>query len=228
VRAGTPYDALLLALLVVAPLAGCCTAWNPVSLMTWPIGCSPICASRSSPSSTRWAPAYLLRRRSGDLVGLATQDVETIEYFYAHTVAPAVVAILVPGAVLVALAIAAWPVALALLPSCSTPRWCRARASPHRLARRPVARGARRPHAHVGDTIQGLSELVAFQATGRRRAGFMALVDDFHVIRLGFFRDLSAQAAQLEIATGLGGLAVAIVGALMVSAGRLERRCCRC
>ena len=38
------------------------------------------------------APAYLLRRRTGDLVGLATQDVETVEYFYAHTVAPAVVA----------------------------------------------------------------------------------------------------------------------------------------
>src|SRR5262249_21470394 len=32
------------------------------------------------------APAYLLQRRSGDLVALATQDVETIEYFYAHTV----------------------------------------------------------------------------------------------------------------------------------------------
>src|SRR6185312_1132742 len=43
------------------------------------------------------APAYLLRRRSGDLVALATQDVETIEYFYAHTVAPAFVAVLIPA-----------------------------------------------------------------------------------------------------------------------------------
>ena len=47
------------------------------------------------------APAYLLKRRSGDLVALATQDVEMIEYFYAHTVAPAFVAVLIPGAVLV-------------------------------------------------------------------------------------------------------------------------------
>jgi ABC-type multidrug transport system fused ATPase/permease subunit len=38
------------------------------------------------------APAYLLRRRSGDLVALATQDVETVEYFFAHTVAPAFIA----------------------------------------------------------------------------------------------------------------------------------------
>ena len=46
------------------------------------------------------APAYLLRRRSGDLVALATQDVETVEYFFAHTIAPAIVAGLVPAAVL--------------------------------------------------------------------------------------------------------------------------------
>jgi ATP-binding cassette subfamily C protein CydCD len=62
------------------------------------------------------APAYLVRRRSGDLVALANQDVETIEYFFAHTVTPALVAILVPSAVLATLAIVAWPIALALLP----------------------------------------------------------------------------------------------------------------
>src|SRR3546814_11922392 len=49
------------------------------------------------------APAYLLERRSGDLLGLATQDVETVEYFFAHTVAPAFVAVLVPGVVLLVL-----------------------------------------------------------------------------------------------------------------------------
>ncbi|MCM3774356.1 hypothetical protein M3225_28780, partial [Priestia aryabhattai] len=51
----------------------------------------------------RLAPAGLLRRRSGDLVSLATQDVETVEYFYAHTLAPAFVAVLVPAGVLVLL-----------------------------------------------------------------------------------------------------------------------------
>ena len=50
------------------------------------------------------APGYLLRRRSGDMVALATQDVETVEYFFAHTVAPAFVAVLVPISVLAALA----------------------------------------------------------------------------------------------------------------------------
>ena len=36
----------------------------------------------------RLAPAYLVRRRTGDLVSMSTQDVETVEFFFAHTVAP--------------------------------------------------------------------------------------------------------------------------------------------
>ena len=37
------------------------------------------------------APAYLTRRRTGDLVGVATHDIELIEYFFAHTITPAFV-----------------------------------------------------------------------------------------------------------------------------------------
>ena len=58
------------------------------------------------------APAYLVRRRSGDLVGVATHDVELIEYFFAHTIAPAFVAALVPSVVLVILVLFGWEIAL--------------------------------------------------------------------------------------------------------------------
>src|ERR1700758_4019498 len=62
------------------------------------------------------APAYLVRRRTGDLMALATHDVEMVEYFFAHTVAPAFVAILVPAVGLAVLAVASPWIALALLP----------------------------------------------------------------------------------------------------------------
>jgi ABC-type multidrug transport system fused ATPase/permease subunit len=66
------------------------------------------------------APAYLIERRSGDLVSLATQDVETVEYFFAHTVAPAIVAIVIPLGVLAWLVHASWGMAAALLVPCVT------------------------------------------------------------------------------------------------------------
>ena len=52
------------------------------------------------------SPAYLVRRRTGDLLALATHDIELVEYFFAHTVAPAFVAVLVPASVLAVLAYA--------------------------------------------------------------------------------------------------------------------------
>jgi ATP-binding cassette subfamily B protein len=166
------------------------------------------------------APAYLLKRRSGDLVALATQDVEMVEYFYAHTVAPAFVAVLIPGTVLVALTVIAWPLALALLPFLAY-----AAGSPV-LGRRRIdglASAARRAlgelGAHATETIQGLAELIAFEATTRRRDEFMAYARRYQAMRLALLHDLTRQTAGLEVATGLGGLAVAAVGAPLVLYG---------
>ncbi len=164
------------------------------------------------------APAYLVRRRSGDLVALANQDVETIEYFFAHTVAPALISVLVPAAVLLALAMVAWPIAIALLPfvlyAGLAPVVMRAQVDRLGAAARD-ALGLL--GAYVTETIQGLSDLVAFQAVARRRQGFMELVRGYQQIRLRLLHDLSAQSAGLEIATGLGGLAVAVVGARLAA-----------
>ena len=164
------------------------------------------------------APAYLMRRRSGDLIALASQDVETVEYFFAHTVAPALVAVLVPSAVLIALAVVAWPIALALLPfvlfAALAPVLTRAHID-HLGAQARDALGLM--SAYITETIQGLADLVAFQAVTGRRRNFIELVRGYQKIRLELLADLSAQTARLETVTGLGGLAVAIVGARLAA-----------
>ncbi len=170
----------------------------------------------------RLAPAYLMQRSSGDLAELATSDVETIEYFYAHTVAPAVVAVLVPLSVLGLLFWSGWPLALVLLPFLAyallSPFVGRARID--RLgAEARAALGAL--SAHATETIQGLSDLLSFRALPARRAGFMALARRAGAVRLQLLSDLARQAAWLEAATSLGGLGVAAVGAALVSGGRL-------
>ncbi|MCP2517219.1 ABC transporter ATP-binding protein/permease [Achromobacter mucicolens] len=171
----------------------------------------------------RLAPAYLLQRRSGDLVALATQDVEMVEYFYAHTIAPAIVSVLVPLSVLGFLGFYSWPVALALLPFLAY-----ALLSPVRGRQRVDALGDKARQAlgemsaHTTDTIQGLADLTAFQVTGRRRDQFLKVADHYRARRLAILRDLSRQTAWFETAMGLGGLAVAVVGALQVQAGALS------
>src|SRR6185312_1272884 len=121
----------------------------------------------------------------------------------------ALIAVLVPSAVLLTLALVAWPIALALLPfvlyAGLAPAVMRTRID--RLG--GEARDAMGLlGAYITETIQGLADLVAFQAVGRRRDGFMQAVEGYQRTRLALLSDLSSQTAQLEIVTGLGGLAV--------------------
>lgn len=121
-------------------------------------------------------PAYLLRRRSGDLVSMATHDVELVEYFVAHTLVPAAVGVLVPAGVLIALAFMSPWMALVLLPFLLV-----AAASPAMARKRVDRLGSEmrmslgRLSAHVTDTVQGLSEVVAFQREDDRRKDLTVL-----------------------------------------------------
>ena len=169
------------------------------------------------------APAWLLRRRSGDLVAMATHDVELVEYFFAHTIAPGLVAVLVPASVMGVLLWFGWPLAAALAPILVV-----VTLSPFLARHRVDALGSRARealadlNAHAVDTIQGLGEIVAFERTPERRREFLALARRHVELRIPFFQSLTLQNVVLEIATGLGGLVVVVTGAWLVTAGRLE------
>jgi ATP-binding cassette subfamily C protein CydCD len=220
VTAGRPTFGLLIALLLVAPAAA--TLHWLESWLAHDMAYRLLAEMRIAlfAKLDRLAPAYLLRRRSGDLVALATQDVETVEYFYAHTVAPAFVAVLIPAAVLAMLGWMAWPLAVVLLPFLAwaglAPVFARGKIDV--LAGQ--ARGALGLlGAHLTETIQGLAELTAFQALGRRRAAFLEGTASYQRHRAALLSDLSHQTASFEIATGLGGLSVALLGAVLSGHG---------
>ena len=169
------------------------------------------------------APAYLVRRRTGDLMGIATQDVELVEYFFAHTVAPVFVSILIPVAVVTVLTTVNFWMALALLPFllavCISPFLMRAKVDQLGSKAREAAGEL---SAHGIDTIQGLAEIVAFQQEGHRGNEFDSLTNRHIQIRLPFFRELTLQRTILEVLTGWGGLAVVCTGALLTTYGSFD------
>ncbi|MFQ5958314.1 MAG: thiol reductant ABC exporter subunit CydC [Alphaproteobacteria bacterium] len=223
VKDGAPFGNLLIALAVVAPLAGI-LHWLE-SWIAHDMAFRLLAEMRIALFNKldQLAPAYLLRRRTGDLTAMATQDVEKVEYFFAHTVAPAFVAVLVPGVVVVTLVAFGWPMALALVPflalAALSPFFMRGRID--RLGSR-AREALAELNAHAVDTIQGLAEIVAFQQAKRRGAEFVERIRACHRLRLPFFSDLTVQTATLEVATGLGGLAVIVSGARLVAAGDLD------
>ena len=169
------------------------------------------------------APAFLLKRRAGDLVNLATHDVELVEYFYAHTVAPGFVAILVPTLVLTLLWQFHWAMALVLLPFlllvALIPLVWRRHIDEQASASRALLG---RLSAHLVENLQGLHEILSYDYTVRRREQLLEVLGAHQSIRKQFYRDLSRQGAVSEAAAGIGGAAVIVVGALLVQSGRLD------
>jgi ATP-binding cassette, subfamily C, bacterial CydCD len=223
VKRGEPAGALLASLLVVAPLAGALhwlESWLAHDVAYRLLTDMRLAVFRKLDAL---APAYLTRRRSGDLVGAATHDVELIEYFFAHTITPALVAVLVPAAVLVVLGSFGGALVLVLVPfllyTALVPILGRARID--RLGSR--AREASGDlNAHVVDTVQGLAEIVAYLRVRAWGEALGVKARRFYELRLPFLRDLARQTAFQEAATGFGGLAVITVGAWLAHQGRLD------
>ena len=223
VKQGEPFTQYLVVLAVIAPLAGVLhwlESWFAHDMAFRMLAEMRIALYEKL---DRLAPAYLVRRRTGDLVGMATHDVELVEYFFAHTVAPFFVAVLVPAAVIGTLGWFGWPMALALTPFLAV-----VALSPLFARHRIDALGSRAReafgdmNAHAVDTIQGLSEILAFRRAGTRGAEFVARIERYTGLRLPFFSDLTKQTAILEAATGLGGLVVIVTGAHLTEVGSLE------
>ncbi len=220
---GQPYAPYLWGLAVIAPLSGALhwlESWLAHDMAFRLLAEMRIDAFRKL---DQLAPAYLVRRRTGDLMALATHDIELVEYFFAHTVAPAFVAVLVPAAVLTVLASASPWIALALLPFLVL-----VALSPFLMRRRVDRLGseAREAAGELGafavDSVQGLGEIVAFQQEQARGARLDALSEHHVRLRLPFFAELTRQSSLLEILTGLGGLAVVATGAVLATRDAID------
>ena len=223
VKHDAPFGALLVALAMAAPLAGLLhwlESWLAHDMAYRLLNDMRLALFRKLDAL---APAYLTRRRSGDLVAVATHDVELIEYFFAHTVTPVLVAIIVPLAVLGTLAMFGWPLAVALLPfllyAALSPLLRRAHIDQLGSRAREVSGDL---SAHTVDSIQGMAEIVAFQRERARGEELTARARAYLAARMPFLADLTREHALHEAATGLGGLAIIAAGAWMVAAGRLD------
>lgn len=161
------------------------------------------------------APAGTDRLDSGDIMNRVTKDIDRVEVFFAHTLAPATTALIVPilSVVWVGTAVS-WTVAAVLAPflvavgaiipflgSGSTARAAREL----RDARGAIA-------AHVTDSVQGVREVLTFGAQERREA-------EMREIEERIDSGLGTQGRWIALRRGLNqaAVAVAIVTVAMVA-----------
>ncbi|WP_106400752.1 ABC transporter ATP-binding protein [Actinocorallia populi] len=119
---------------------------------------------------TRTSPSRRLGRRSGDLSATVLSDVETLEWLFAHTLAQSLTAgaVLTLGSVLAALLDPRLLIVPLAVTACvlTLPLWSRRTSRRHGEELREATAELT---ADVIDTVQGMRELTAFGALGRRR-----------------------------------------------------------
>jgi len=169
------------------------------------------------------APAVLMGNRSGDVVSRATADVERIEVFYAHTIAPAATAVLVPALALTALARFDGLLALTLLPFLAgvglLAPWLADRLGRQLgMALRRVVAGV---NAHFTDSIQGLREIVAFGRGADRRLEIREQGERLVSVQARAARVAGLQNGLTDALVATGILSVLGVGLWLVGQGRL-------
>lgn len=168
----------------------------------------------------RLAPAFMIRHRSGDLINLATHDVEMVEYFFAHTITPVFVAILVPGSVLLLLASFSWTLAAALLPFILLVFLMPV------LFRKNLDVAAARARvvlatlsAHTVESLQGLAQLLNYQASDQRRTAFEGLIEQHKKHRSVFFKIGTLQSVCVEFITLCAALVMLVIATPLAHAG---------
>lgn len=170
------------------------------------------------------APAKLEGRDKGNLVSLMTADVELLEVFYAHTLSPAAIAVVVSTAMVAFIAfqspvLAAWAAFSYLVMGVAVP-WVSSKASGD--SGREVRDGVGTMNAFVLDSLGGLPEIMQFGREGERLDGLRSLTAKLQCAEGPLKRRGAVSMAAtglLVMALGLGMLAIA---AMLVGDGQLS------
>ncbi|MDZ8172213.1 ABC transporter ATP-binding protein [Microbacterium xanthum] len=220
VIADTPHS------LVVALLMGLVAAVIAAAVFTWieswlshVLAYRVIAALRMRvyDAVERIVPARTGTRRTGEVAGTAMNDVETLEWFYAHTLGSGVNAIVSPALVSVALVAITGPIGLIVPAGVAL-----LLAVPWILARVQVAQGTR-IRARLGD-LQAVSfegaearrELTALDLTDYHREQVLARTADVQRAKRGFAMRAAGESALADVivaTTSLSFLVALMAGA---------------
>lgn len=169
------------------------------------------------------APAYMLKRRSGDIISTVMSDVEVVEMYFAHTLMPILVALIMPLTAMIILGYMHWILPLVLLPFLFlvvvTP------IKMHHIGD-AIANRLRlqlgETNAHVVDSIQGLRELITFGRGPARLDEVECNSRSLTETQKRNSRYLGSLSGLTEGCSMLGSLTVLVTGVVMVNQGLLS------
>ena len=170
-------------------------------------------------------PAKLESKQKGSIIAMITSDIETLEVFYAHTISPICIAVIVSLAVFIFVGnIAHWYLALVALLGYAAVGIALPLISSARLKESGVRYRAEFAgfNAFFLDSIKGIREIVLNNAGESRRAEVDRRSDVLLEETRKMKKDIPRAAAATELTVSLAIIAALAVGVLLVGCGMLS------
>lgn len=170
-------------------------------------------------------PAKLESKQKGSIIAMITSDIETLEVFYAHTISPICIAVIVSLAVFIFVGnIAHWYLALVALLGYAAVGIALPLISSARLKESGVRYRAEFAgfNAFFLDSIKGIREIVLNNAGESRRAEVDRRSDVLLEETRKMKKDITRAAAATELTVSLAIIAALAVGVLLVGCGMLS------
>ncbi len=170
-------------------------------------------------------PAKLESKQKGSIIAMITSDIETLEVFYAHTISPICIAVIVSLAVFIFVGnIAHWYLALVALLGYAAVGIALPLISSARLKESGVRYRAEFAgfNAFFLDSIKGIREIVLNNAGEIRKAEVDRRSDVLLEETRKMKRDITRAAAATELTVSLAIIAALAVGVLLVGCGMLS------
>ena len=170
-------------------------------------------------------PAKLESKQKGSIIAMITSDIETLEVFYAHTISPICIAVIVSLAVFIFVGnIAHWYLALVALLGYAAVGIALPLISSARLKESGVRYRAEFAgfNAFFLDSIKGIKEIVLNNAGESRKAEVDRRSDVLLEETRKMKKDITRAAAATELTVSLAIIAALAVGVLLVGCGMIS------
>ena len=169
------------------------------------------------------APAVMVGKRSGEFVSTIIDDVELLEWFYAHVIAQVVVAIAIPVTMLLVLChFSIWlPVVIApfIILLLLVPKYVAGKSNEQGIEVRTYAG---RLNAEIIDGVQGLKDILSFGWQKKYFERFSQAEREYRNASLNYEARSARDLSIMNLVVELAGLAADVTTVILVKNGYLD------
>jgi ABC-type multidrug transport system, ATPase and permease components len=169
------------------------------------------------------APAILMQKRTGDIVSIAGNNVETLELFFAHTIAPLVTAIVIPVIVFISLffihPVVAGVYALLTLCIAFLPKLALSLNDERGNRLRELIGGI---NSFLIDSVQGIREILAFSRSESRFKQVMSMSDQYQDEYGIYVRKNSIITASFILILSGGVIVMLTISSILATRGEID------